>query len=189
MEFGRSQCLCFADEMRLGLHSQVRRVWFPRGVKLRQKQQMRFEWRWLYLGVECASGRLLWQWREKLNKEQAESVLRGWRSDAGVEAVIWDNAPSHKAKLLKQLGDAAPRLAFLPPYSPELNPAERVFEEVRRHTEGKLYDSIEAKQEQAEVFLSSLAADPEQVRRLTGWQWIAESINSLPERNENVAST
>jgi transposase len=36
--------------------------------------------------------------------------------------------------------------AGAPPYSPELNPAERVFEEVRRWTEGKVYGSLEAKQ-------------------------------------------
>ena len=32
-----------------------------------------------------------------------------------------------------------------PAYSPELNPAERVFEEVRRWVEGRVYESIEEK--------------------------------------------
>jgi transposase len=31
---------------------------------------------------------------------------------------------------------------FLPSYSPELNPAERIFEEVRRRVEGRVYDSL-----------------------------------------------
>jgi transposase len=30
-------------------------------------------------------------------------------------------------------------LVELPPYSPELNPAERVFEELHRMVEGKIY--------------------------------------------------
>jgi transposase len=30
----------------------------------------------------------------------------------------------------------------LPSYSPELNPAERIFEEVRRRVEGKIYESL-----------------------------------------------
>ena len=34
-------------------------------------------------------------------------------------------------------------LIELPPYSPELNPAERVFEEVRRWIEGKVYQRME----------------------------------------------
>ena len=125
-----------------------------------------------------------------LNKEQAEFVLGQWRKE-GVETAVGDNAPSHKAKLLKHLGAPAPRLAFLPPYSPELNPAERVqvFEEVRRHTEGRLYDSTEEKQQAAEAFLTRLAADAEQVKRLAGWQWITESIHNLPERYGNVDST
>lgn len=39
--------LAWADEMRVGLVSTVRRVWVPRGVKVRQKVQMVREWRYL----------------------------------------------------------------------------------------------------------------------------------------------
>ena len=38
-------------------------------------------------------------------------------------------------------------------YSPELNPAERVYEEVRRWVEGRTYVSIEAKIEAASASL------------------------------------
>jgi len=103
-----------------------------------------------------------------------------------VEVVVWDNAPSHKAKVLREVGLC---LSFLPPYSPELNPAERVFEEVRRAVEGQLWDSIEAKQEAAEAFLTNLAADPARVKQLAGWHWIQEAIANLPNKQEQVAST
>ncbi len=58
-------------------------------------------------------------------------VLEGW----GLEGMMWDRAPSHKAKSLRELPTVR---ALLPSYSPELNPAERVFEEVRRRMGGKL---------------------------------------------------
>jgi transposase len=50
-------------------------------------------------------------------------------SEKGVCALVWDNAPAHRANVVKEVG---PALCYLPPFSPELNPAERVFEEVRR---------------------------------------------------------
>ena len=51
----------------------------------------------------------------------------------------------------RQLGEVASVVGLptvvQPAYSPELNPAERVFEEVRRWVEGGVYGSIEEKVE------------------------------------------
>ena len=65
-------------------------------------------------------------------------------------------------------------------YSPELNPAERVFEEVRRWAEGRIYGSIEEKVEAANAYLRRLESDPRRVRSLPGWDWIDEAIESRP---------
>ena len=71
-------------------------------------------------------------------------------------------------------------LIGLPPYSPELNPAERVFEEVRGWVEGTVYPTIEDKVNAVEGFLTELESDPDRVRTLTGWEWIEEAIQHLP---------
>lgn len=60
------------------------------------------------------------------------------------------------------------------------HPAERVFEEVRRHTEGKVYESIQAKQQAAERYLNQLQSHPARVKRLCGWDWIQEALENLP---------
>ena len=57
-----------------------------------------------------------------------------------------------------------------PPYSPELNPAERVFQEV--WVEGKTYGGIEEKMEAVDAYLGELESDPGRVRSLTAWSWI-----------------
>ena len=50
----------FADEMRLGLLGQVRRVWGRRGEKLRRRVKLRYEWVYLVLGVDPIKARLWW---------------------------------------------------------------------------------------------------------------------------------
>ena len=60
----------------------------------------------------------------------------------GGRGVVWDHAAFHKAKVV---GEVGLRRIYQPPYSPERNPAERVFEEVRRWVEGRRYERIEAK--------------------------------------------
>jgi hypothetical protein len=67
----------------------------------------------------------------------------GAQSVEGGRGVVWDHAASHKAKVV---GEAGLRRVYQPPYSPELNPAEGVFAEVRRWVEGRRYERIEARQ-------------------------------------------
>jgi transposase len=91
--------------------------------------------------------------------------------------VVWDGAPSHKGKQLAALQTM--RIA-LPAYAPELNPAERVFEEIRARVEGVVDASLDAKQAQAERYLKELQDDPERVKHLCGWAWLAEALIHLP---------
>ncbi|MGE3271555.1 MAG: hypothetical protein AB7P40_22585 [Chloroflexota bacterium] len=68
----------------------------------------------------------------------------------------------------------------LPAYSPDLNPSERVLEEVRCRIEGRIYDSVADKQAVAQAYLASLAADPDAVRHLCGWDWLTNALDHLP---------
>jgi transposase len=174
-QVGREERFAHSDEMRLGLRGQVRRVWSPKGVKVRQTQEMRYVWRYLVLAVE-PTGTLSWRWTERMKKEPIAEVVQAWK-DEGITTLIWDNATSHRAKLVRETGM---KLVGLPAYSPELNPAERVFQVIRRAVEGKVYGEIEKKVQVVEQFLHQLAADPERVKRLTRWSWIEQSLDRLP---------
>ena len=88
-------------------------------------------------------------------------------------------ASSHRHELVRGVGLP---LIGLPPYSPELNPAERVFEEVRRWIEGKVYPSLEDKVAAVEAYLTELESNPDRVRGLAGWDWIEDAIQRLPAR-------
>lgn len=96
---------------------------------------------------------------------------------------MWDRAPSHRAKILSELPTTT--RVFLPSYSPELNPAERIFEEVRRRVEGKVYEELEAKRRETESYLQELRVAPERVRSLCGWGWLREALESLPRHAES----
>ena len=60
-----------------------------------------------------------------------------------------------------------------------LNPAERVFEAVRRWVEGRRYERIEAKQAAVEAVPRRLE-DEEKVSSLVGWPYIRQALNALP---------
>lgn len=161
--------------MRLGLHGQVRRVWAARGIKVRQRRQIVYRWKYLALAVDGVRGELAWKWLDNVKKETMVSVVAEWQQ-RDIVAIVWDGLGSHRARVVREAG---PALIGLPPSAPELNPAERVIEEIRGRIEGRVYDSLQAKCEEAESFLKELAADPERVRRLAGWSWIRAADESL----------
>lgn len=167
--------VCFGDELRLGLRGQTRRVLAPRGVKVVQRLQLQYEWRYLLLAVEPLTGALRWAWLARMRQEHLRPVLAAWE----LEGLVWDGAPSHRGKSLQALPT---RRVLLPPYSPELNPAERIFEEIRRRVEGVVYESLPAKQAAVEAHLRELAADPARVPRLCGWEWLRQALRSRPPR-------
>jgi hypothetical protein len=168
----RDAGVLYADELRLGLRGQVRRVLAPRGVAVRQRLQLRYEWAYLLLAVDPRAGTLRWRWLERCRAAPIRETLEAWALDA----VVWDGAGAHRAKLLADLPTARVRL---PAYSPELNPAERVFEEIRRRTEGRVYDAVADKQAVAQAYLATLAADPDRIRRLCGWDWLTQALDHL----------
>jgi DDE superfamily endonuclease len=169
----RAAGIVVADELRLGLRGQVRRVLGRRGVKVIQRLQLRYQWSYLLLAVDPRAGTLQWRWLERCRAALIKEALAAWAPDA----VLWDGHGAHTARLLADLPIARIRL---PAYSPELNPAERVFQEVRRHVEGQLYASVADKQAAAEAYLTDLAADPDRVRQLCGWDWLTAALDALP---------
>ena len=67
-----------------------------------------------------------------------------------------------------------------PPYSPEVNPVERVFEEVRRYVEGRVYRSIEVKKAAVEEVLRWLETEG-RLSMLVEWSYIREAFQALPQ--------
>lgn len=164
--------IAWADEMRLGLRGVIRRVWAPRGVKIIQPLALTYTWKYLALAVNGLTGTIRWAWTTSMKKEAIAAVVADWQQ-AGVAALVWDGAASHRARLVRELGLP---LVTQPPAAPELNPAERVFEELRRAVEGRTYASLADKMAVVERELTALATDPARLRRLTGWAWIQDAL-------------
>jgi len=167
------------DEMRLGLQGRVRRVWATIGVKVVQKLQFVFEWSYLLLGFNPRTCALRWDWIDSMKKEDLHSALshEKWKLDA----VIWDSASSHRSNLVAQLPFVS---IFQPSYSPELNPVERIFEELRRAVEGVIYETLDDKKQAVENELRQLASDPQRLKSLAGWDWLCNVLDSLPEDSQ-----
>jgi transposase len=92
----------------------------------------------LFGAVNLRSGRLVTQQNPRFDANSFESFLvrlLRHRSHGRCMIVILDNARYHHARLLASFlrkHQRELRLDFLPPYSPDLNPIERVWKLARR---------------------------------------------------------
>lgn len=146
-------------------------------MKVYQPIQLRYAWRYLFLVVDGRAGALSWCWLEALSGEEVLAAVGGLRRTGAADALVWDGASAHRDADVLALGLP---LITLPAYSPELNPAERIFQELRRAVEGRLYATLHDKVAAVEAELTKLEADPDRVRSLAGWDWITAAVTRQP---------
>ena len=91
--------------------------------------------------------------------------------------VVWDNAPCHRPTIHREIPGLI--VLFLPPYSPELNPAERFFEELRKATANQVFKTIEEQEAVIEKKLNQLADDTSAMKRLLGYAWILKQCEEV----------
>jgi hypothetical protein len=89
--------------------------------------------------------------------------------------MVVDGASSHRSKDLRVPENI--RLHKLPGYSPELNPQEHVWDELReKEFPNRVFDSMVGVLEQLKSGLPRLAGNTQALRSLTAWPWIV-SLN------------
>lgn len=86
--------------------------------------------------------------------------------------LVWDNAPSHKLKSFEKIENLT--IIRLPSYSPQLNPAERFFGEVRKGTANQIFETIDTQEEAITEKIVEYADDENKMKTLTGYEWIRE---------------
>ena len=82
--------------------------------------------------------------------------------------VVMDNAPCHRSQILH--GVEGLTILKLPAYSPELNPVERFFEEMRRGTANQIFDTLEILEDTLTKAINDWT--PEKLKQLTCYEWI-----------------
>ncbi len=90
--------------------------------------------------------------------------------------MVCDGAGSHTATDLSPPENV--RILTLPPYSPELNPTEQLWDLIReRRFANKAYDSLDEVEDDLAEELRALEADHTTIQSLTSHQWITSSLN------------
>lgn len=135
----------FFDEGRFGLQSTVTRVWAKRGEPLQMKVQQGYKSFYIYSCVSPHSGVSFSLFLPEVNTEMMnlfiEELAKAYPERDLL--IILDQAGWHKAKDLTVPENIS--FVFLPPYSPELNPVEKLWQWLRKEvTHNVVFPTITA---------------------------------------------
>ena len=163
------------DETRIGLKTGEGRKITAKGVKPIGQVQWQFEFTYLYGIVEPSSGELFcWEFSH-LNTDcfQAYLILIS-RQFAGTIVIIQlDNGAFHKARRLKVAANIV--LLFQPPYCPELNPIEQVWQHLKKRLRWQLPASLDGLRQLVKQWLDAI--DRELIASIVGRQSILDALS------------
>jgi len=158
------------DEGRFGRVSIPRRAWAPPGVRPHAPHQLVREYTHVYAAGAPAEGKMTSFILPSADTEMMSLFLEHVSKAFAEYFVVMqvDRASWHHSKELKI--PAKIRLIAQPAYSPELNPVEHVWEEVReKHLTNLALASLDEVIDKVCDGLNQLEADPERLRSMTNF--------------------
>lgn len=168
--------LMFQDEARFGRMVRIRRCWAPRPCRPAVNNGYEREFVYVYGAVSPVEGELDWMICREMNTQRMTEFLAQVSQSHAQDFIVMvvDGASSHVAKDLRVPENV--RLVRLPPYAPELNPQEHVWDELReKEFPNRVFASMAGVLQQLQGGLPRLASNHAAIRSLTAWPW----INSL----------
>jgi len=177
----RPVVLLVQDEARFGRINSVQRCWAPAGVRPTVPSQIVRESLYAFAAVDPASGAMTCLVLPEANTAMMNVFLAQVAEDFADSFVVMqvDGAAWHTSPKLQVPENI--RLITQPAYSPELNPVEHLWDDIReKEFPNVLHDTLDEVKEAVSKGLCRLAAAPEKLSSMTffpllraAWQQLA----------------
>jgi hypothetical protein len=139
-----------------------------------------YEWYRLSAAVEPTTGEAFWWELPRLDADCCTVFLQqlSQHYPDSLNIILLDQAPAHVAQRVTVPENVI--LMWLPAYSPELNPVERLWEDLKRRSDvfnSQVRSRLGALQEHVADLVQRYSA--EMIASLTGYAYLVEAINAL----------
>jgi DDE superfamily endonuclease len=179
-EQGRRVRLMFQDEGRFGLLGTPRRCWAPLGTRPIVGARLQRKYLYAFSAVSPHDGVM-------------DSLVLPWVNAQTMSMFLQEVAQRHADEFIVMVMDQAGwhiagelvlppnmRVIYLPPYSPELNPAEHLWEALREDCfANHVFTDLNAVERALTAGIVALESDPVRTRSMAGFKWITSiSVNA-----------
>lgn len=165
------------DESRFGLKTLIGRLITACGIKPIGQWQWLFKAFWLYGVVEPATGESFFLQFSHVDTQCYQRFLDEFSKtySASLNILQVDNGRFHISKDLVVPENVI--LLFQPPYCPELNPIERLWEHLKADLKWASFKTLAQLQTKVDQLLAQLT--PEVIASVTGYPFILDALSAL----------
>jgi transposase len=168
------------DEHRIGLKPLLRKVWTLPGQYPVAPVEHRYDWRYLVGFVHPASGRTVWHLATTVNIELFSVELEAFAREVGASpnkqiVLVLDGAGWHASPQVRVPEHI--HLLFLPPHSPELQPAEHLWPLTNTVLVNRHFASIEELEDTQAERCVALQGRQDLIRSTTRFSWWPQRIH------------
>lgn len=168
----------FQDEARFGQQGTLTRQWTIKGMRPCGWRQTQYDYLYVF-GAACPqTGQTAGLLAPYLNTDTVNAFFREFEKeiDPDVHVVmIWDRAgfhTSHKVKVPKNV-----TLIGLPPYSPQLNPIEKLWQYLRHHYwSNRVYEGYDHLRQAANEAWHKVCLNPTKIKTVCRAAYVESAI-------------
>lgn len=161
--------LYFQDESRFGLITKQKRVITAKGIKPIGKYKHSYLYKWLWGSFSPITGESFCMTTDGVCKDLFIKYLDDFSKHKPEELkiIVIDNAAFHSTKDIVLPENIV--LMPIPPYCPELNPAEKVWQWMKDKIAMKIFDTLETLENKMDQILEKLEGDL--IKSITGYEF------------------
>lgn len=165
------------DESRFGLITKQKRVLTVRGVKPVGKYRHSYKYFWLWGSFSPITGDAHYMISDGVSKSAFIAYLQDFslHNPRELKILIIDNAAFHSTKDVELPENIV--LIPLPPYCPELNPAEKMWQWFKGKVSMKIYNSLGDLEDKLVQIIKH--AENHKVKKITSYQYLTNSYRSI----------
>jgi transposase len=157
--------------MRFGTRTDLGRRWSPKGVKLVGHQHIGYDFGYLSVAINPLAGKIWMLILPNMRWESFQVFLEEFGKQVKTKvSLITDGAAAHRSQKLK--ANAKVVIEVIPAYSPQLNPVERFFQEIRRQLKNRVFESYKEIEQVVIEIVKPYLKKQESVKRLTCYDWL-----------------
>jgi transposase len=168
-----------ANQMRYGLHPLTRKMWCLRGIRAIAPSRIRFQNGYLYGALEVGGESSEFLFTPTLNKQWDLKFLeqRSKSDSNSIHVIVGDGAGFHHKRADRALPENI-RMITLPAYSPELNPAEKLWDIVKGGICNKDWENLQELEEAITTRIKPYWEEPCRVKSLIGSSYLTTELNA-----------
>ena len=166
----------FQDEARFGRISEPQDCWSPKGFRPNVPAQIIREYTYAYGAVCPFDGDSCYLILPRMDAICMNVFLQelSMRYPDNYLLLVYDGAPCHSKTALNIPKNI--EIITIPPYSPQLNPTENNWDDMReKFFQNNVFDSLEAVENQLVIACNFYEQNTQIIKSMTAWKWIVNS--------------